>query len=485
VYKVGEEWSRQKQENLAQVKWEVAIAHHKRALELAPSEDYYYLWAGSAYLEKSKSAPEQGCFITGTPNISAVLGMTIEETARLCREDLLTSARTILLQARHVNPLNTDHSANLGRLYKNWADMTTAREKRAERLDQSIGYYKQAAKLSPQNTIVWNELATVYLYQQGNLELAWETIEHSLQLDDQFEQTYMIAGDARWREADLLARQLAAAQQELSSAEEDDKAAIEAEIERLKKEQNEKLEAAITAYERALEIKPRLANIYPNVATAYEQLGRLEEAVETFEGAVAASPSSAEPHIGLAELYQRMDRPGAAIREYRQAIALKPGSVNYRLALAEFLQTMQRYDEALVEVQEAVSRRQDNPVLRQRLAMLYRELQMYPEALAEAKVAAQLAPNDPTSQLLVGDLSQTVNDLSAAAAAYEQALVIAPNLDNAWRVHWNLALIYQAQNNLDLALTHATAALNSAPEGQRQQINDVVVQLEKQISGSP
>jgi tetratricopeptide (TPR) repeat protein len=102
---------------------------------------------------------------------------------------------------------------------------------------------------------------------------------------------------------------------------------------------------------------------------------------------------------------------------------------------------------------------------------------MYPEALAEAQVAAQLAPDDATTQLLIGDLSRMLNDLQAAAAAYEQALRLAPNLDNAWNVHLNLALIYQQTGQLELALTHATEALGTAPEGQRQQINDFIAQL--------
>jgi tetratricopeptide (TPR) repeat protein len=478
IYKQGEEWSRQQQ-------WDLAIAHHKRALELAPKEDFYYLWAGSAYLEKSKLVPAEGCIITKEPSISGVLDMSIETTAQLCREDLLLAARTILLQARHVNPLNTDHSANLGRLYKNWADLSTEPEKRAERLDQSISYYEQASTLSPQNTIVWNELATVYLYQIGDMAKAWETIERSLGLDERFDQTHMIAGDAWLRETELVGQQLATKQQELATAEGEAKAAIEAEIALLQQEQDRKLEAAIASYERALEIRPSLTNVYTTVAGAYEQLGRIEEAIQTFENAAAANPRSADPYIGLAELYQRNNNPEAAVEAYRRAIALKPNDVNYRLTLASLLESLGRLNEALIEVQEAARLNPDDPSLRQSLAFMYERLEMYPEALAEAQVAAQLSPNDATSQLLIGDISRMLNDLETAAGAYERALAIAPDLENAWNVHLNLALIYQALGQLDLALTHATAALSGAPEAQREQITDFVAQLETQSSGTP
>ena len=57
--------------------------------------------------------------------------------------------------------------------------------------------------------------------------------------------------------------------------------------------------------------------------------------------------------------------------------------------------------------------------------------------------------------------------------------------ENAWNVHLNLALIYQELGRLDLALTHATAALNTAPEDQRPRINDFIVQLENSNASSP
>jgi tetratricopeptide (TPR) repeat protein/O-antigen ligase len=478
IYKQGEEWSRQKQ-------WDFAIAHHKRALELAPNEDFYYLWAGSAYLEKSKSAPAEGCIITGEPGISGILSMSIEQTAQLCREDLLAAARTILLQARHVNPLNTDHTANLGRLYKNWADMGATPERRTELIDKSIGYYNQATRLSPQNTIVWNELATVYVYQKRDLEKAYETIRHSLELDDIYYQTYLIQGDALVTEVQALGNEMLAKQTELASAAEDQKVSLQAELDRSQAQWRERLLAAIASYERAIELAPHLMNVYATTAGAYEQLGRLEDAVATFSNAAVANPNSTEPYIGLAGLYQRHNNLEAAVAAYRQAIVLAPDNTDYRTTLASLLEGLGRPGEALVEVQQAARLKPDDPVLRQNLALMYHRLQMYPEALAEAQATAQLAPNDATAQLLIGDSSRMLNDLQTAAGAYEQALAIAPDLSNAWNVHLNLALIYQQTGQLDLALVHATAARDAAPEDQRQQINDFVVQLESQSYESP
>jgi tetratricopeptide (TPR) repeat protein len=114
-----------------------------------------------------------------------------------------------------LNPLNTDHSANLARLSRAWAFAdalgptdnptdTRLRELLAEpnnkvdtaRLDQALAYYQQATALSPQNAQLWNELATVQ-YIRNDLAGAQESIDRSLALDQRYPATYLLQGDVR------------------------------------------------------------------------------------------------------------------------------------------------------------------------------------------------------------------------------------------------------------------------------------------------
>ncbi len=107
-----------------QGQWDVAIAHYKRVLELAPDEDFYYLWLGAAYLEKASQAPEGQSILATTGNsLSGILKLTFQQTYSLSKQDSLLAAQTVLENARALNPLNTDHSANLARLHRRWADL--------------------------------------------------------------------------------------------------------------------------------------------------------------------------------------------------------------------------------------------------------------------------------------------------------------------------------------------------------------------------
>jgi len=127
----------------------------------------------------------------------------------------MRAAQAALVAARRLNPLNTDHSANLARLSRAWAFAdalspndnptdTRLREVLATpdnkvdtaRLDQALKYYQEATALSPQNAQLWNELATVQ-YIRNDLAGAQASIDRSLALDQRFPATYLLLGNVR------------------------------------------------------------------------------------------------------------------------------------------------------------------------------------------------------------------------------------------------------------------------------------------------
>ena len=188
-----------------QGQWDVAIAHYKRVIELAPDEDFYYLWLGAAYLEKATQAQPTAA-VFGDTNLAGILKLSIQQTYQLGQQDALTAARLVLETARSLNPLNTDHSANLARMYRRAADLAASDPvARQQQLEKSSAQYQIATTLSPNNAILWNEWTTVYMSMAevaraagdaakvaDDLAQAQAKIDHSLELDQEFEQTYLI-----------------------------------------------------------------------------------------------------------------------------------------------------------------------------------------------------------------------------------------------------------------------------------------------------
>lgn len=261
VFKQADPWERQGQ-------WAVAVQHYQRAIELSPwqNEDFYYLYLGRALLEYAS-----------TLDNAEDQDFVLRETER------------VLLQAQAINPLNTDHSANLARMYRRWADLPAGQQQREYLARLSSEYYATATMLSPNNPILWNEWAMLYYYSLGDRDQYQAAIDHSLELDSEFEQTWLIIGDIRANEGDL--------------------------------------EGTAEAYRRSLEIKPNQRDVWKALGRVYLQLEQFEQAVEAFSQTVALNPTASDAwdaHRSLAYSLYHAGRYDEAIAEAELALQLAP-----------------------------------------------------------------------------------------------------------------------------------------------------------------
>jgi tetratricopeptide (TPR) repeat protein len=223
-----------------------AIEIYKRVNQLAPSEDYYSLYLGRAYLDQARSLtnPQE-------------------------REQLFEQAKNDLIKAQTLNPLNTDHTANLARLYSLWATYQTEPARRLELAQISDSYFSRAVVLSPSNVRLWNEWAYLALNFLNQPEQALERLERAIDIDASFDWTYGQMGDVQARQAE--------------------RAEDESEKQRL-------LDEAVRLYQQALAMPGENQIKYTYhlaLGNALTQLGRIEQAIVTYETALQLLPGSA------------------------------------------------------------------------------------------------------------------------------------------------------------------------------------------------
>jgi tetratricopeptide (TPR) repeat protein len=282
AYKLAEPFTRSAQ-------WPVAIAVYNRANELAPTEDYYYLFLGRAYLEHAK---------------------TIENADE--RDALIQQAADDLLKAQSINPLNTDHTANLARLHTLWASYSATPEEKQDKARISDEYFSRAVVLSPNNARLWDEWALLYLNTFGNAEQAVERLNRAKEIDPQYHWTYALLAEYHSRNARQIEDE-AGQKEELSKAAEYYRTALElptpgepaakynyavslASIET----QLGNLQAAIDAYLRATEVAPRGTEtwrINEALGTLYAQIGDLQNALLRFQSALSEAPDDQKERI--------------------------------------------------------------------------------------------------------------------------------------------------------------------------------------------
>jgi tetratricopeptide (TPR) repeat protein len=291
AFKLAEPFARETQ-------WPVAIAIYNRANALAPREDYYYLFLGRAYLEYAK---------------------TLTDAAE--REKLIAQAAADLRKAQSINPLNTDHTANLGRLYSLWAGYMSEPQDKQEKASESDHYFSKAVVLSPNSARLWDEWALLYLNVLGKPDEAVDRLEHALDIDPKYHWTYALLAEYHNRNS--------------KSAEDAD-------------QQKSELTRAADYYAQALALptpgEPAAKYNYAvTLAGMKTQLGEMGEAIDAYEQALEVAPKQAEKwrvEETIANLYVQLGDAPNALVHFQNALQLAPQDQIERLnnLVAQFTQ---------------------------------------------------------------------------------------------------------------------------------------------------
>ncbi len=410
--------------------YDASIALYQQAVKLAPNEDYYYLFLGSALLEKAKQAPKEPATLPENISAAELLSFTPQQIASLGREDILNVSQAVLAEARRLNPLNTDHSANLARLNRTWGQLASDPARRAEKLNQALEYYRQATNLSPQNAQLFNEWGQVY-YILGDQEKALKRYQHSLSVDQEYHETYILIGDLYLNMKEL------------------DKAA--------------------DAYSRVLELNPGIVQAHSSLGYIYSQQGKLQEAVEENLEVLELAPNDYASHKNLALLYQQLGRTDEAVAEAQIALGLAPegDKANLETFIAQLgagQPITSPSDEELIQTYLAEGQTYLNE----------KDFERAEEAYARA---LELNPDIVQAHSALGYIYALQGKLQEALAENLKVLELAPN---DYATHKNLAMIYQQSGRLEEAIAAAETALELAPESDRPALEDFIVQLRQQ-----
>ncbi len=279
--------------------WQVATFLYKRADTLAPREDHYYLFLGRSYLEQAK------------------LTKAISD-----QDSLVKQAESDLKVAQSINPLNTDHTANLARLYTWWAGKATSTETRSQRAQKASDYYTTAVELSPNNSTIWDEWAVLYMQLLGQPDQALQRLQQALSLDAKYNLTQGLLGDYYMKVASSTKDSAAKLQALLTAVQYYQTAADVSKY----TDTNSK-----TSYLVSLgNVYVQLANLNPDSAN----IDQLHQAINVLEQLIKGGLSSSElwkVQEALAKMYIQLGDKANAQYYANQALSGAPASVTSRI----------------------------------------------------------------------------------------------------------------------------------------------------------
>jgi len=282
VYKIADPFTRSGQ-------WPVAIDIYRRANALAPNEDYYYLFLGRAYLEHAK---------------------TLKDTNEIDR--FVQEAEFDLLKAQSLNPLNTDHTANLARLYSTWATYATDPALRSKRAEISSDYFSKSLKMSRNSAVLWDEWAYLMLTMLDEPEEAYKKISRAIEIDPQYHRNYALLGEYYLRKGLAVA--------DINS-------------------RNEDFQEAIKNLNKALELPAQFEptakfNYAQMLAGVYGQSGQFLDAVQAYQLAIQLAPKGTgvwQLYETIAALYAKIGDDGNALTNLQSALNTAPDDQKERL----------------------------------------------------------------------------------------------------------------------------------------------------------
>lgn len=132
-----------------------------------------------------------------------------------------------------------------------------------------------------------------------------------------------------------------------------------------------RLDEAVKAHEKALQINPRFHKAWVNLGIVYRLQSKFDDAERCYMKALELKPDYAELHASLGALLIFQDKSKEAILALEKAIALDPQLAVSHANLALALATVGRFDEAEQSLQRAVIRGYRNSaILKKRIANL-------------------------------------------------------------------------------------------------------------------
>jgi Flp pilus assembly protein TadD len=158
-----------------------------------------------------------------------------------------------------------------------------------------------------------------------------------------------------------------------------------------------KIEEAIGALQKAVELNPKDAAVRQNLAYAYDRQGRVDDAIIQYQKAIELNPRDSVARNNLGVLYNKTGRYDEAIRELEKALEIDPKSATgpKNLEAAKKNQSViQDRERKIAEAVKNVEARPENPQAHYSLARIYAFYGKKDLAIASLEKALKLGYHD-------------------------------------------------------------------------------------------
>ncbi len=180
---------------------------------------------------------------------------------------------------------------------------------------------------------------------------------------------------------------------------------------------------ALAVVEAVIKHEPKNAFAYRLMGLIYAEQHRLNDAVTAFQKAIELNPQDVDAKLMLARAYAMNEATlPEAVAAYRQVLEAQPNNVDVQAELARIYSEANNHDEAIRQYQAILQQHPDNQKVRTDLVHALLKAKKYPEAVKECETLIKREPDNLDHRLLMGDVLVAAGRYLDAIDVYGEVL---------------------------------------------------------------
>lgn len=218
--------------------------------------------------------------------------------------------------------------------------------------------------------------------------------------------------------------------------------------------------AALSYWEKAIELRPDYYQAWNNRGLALKQLGRAEEGLSCYRRALELEPNYYKAWYNQGIVLEELERFDAAIASYDKALELKPDYDKAWSSRGDALKAKADYAAAIASYDRALELKADLAEVWYQRGLALKPLGRARDAIASYDKALELRAESPQIWTARGLALVEIESYEEAIASFDRALQFKSEAWDAWLHRSRAARLSAAP---DLLLTSLSAIANSSP----------------------
>ncbi|MCE0497326.1 MAG: tetratricopeptide repeat protein [Methylacidiphilales bacterium] len=220
------------------------------------------------------------------------------------------------------------------------------------------------------------------------------------------------------------------------------------------------VDEAIIEYQKALEINPNYDTAHYNLGNALMQKGRIDEAIDQDQIALKIDPNDALAHNNLGNVLVQNGRLDEAMVQFQKALEINPNNAGAHYNLGNILVNKGQVDEAINQYQKALEIDPNFADVYNGLGLLLFQRGRVDEAIERYQKALEIDPSYAEAHSNLGVALAREGRMGEAIEQYEKALEIDPNFADACN---GLGVVLFQRGLVDAAMTQFQKAVTNDP----------------------